>query len=137
MMNNRSIPRSVIIPELAYRDVREAVEWLCRVFGLTERLQIADHRAQLTFGDGAMVVRDGGGQGEAAADHSIMVRVDDVDAHCRKAREGGARIVREPADYPFGERQYTAQDLGGHFWTFTQSIADVHPRDWGGMLFEP
>jgi uncharacterized glyoxalase superfamily protein PhnB len=43
-----------------------------------------------------------------------------------------ARILREPADYPYGERQYTAEDLGGHQWTFSESIADLAPEDWGG-----
>ena len=66
------------------------------------------------------------------AGDSVMVRVDDVDGHHEHARERGARIVRGPADYPYGERQYTVEDLGGHTWTFSQSIADVAPEDWGG-----
>jgi len=37
-----------------------------------------------------------------------------------------------PADYPYGERQYTAEGLAGHCWTFSQSIADVAPEEWGG-----
>ena len=45
MIMNRSMPPSVIIPELAYPDVREAVDWLCRSFGFVERLRIGDHRA--------------------------------------------------------------------------------------------
>ena len=40
MKTNRSMPPAVIIPELSYPDVREAVEWLCRTFGFTERLRI-------------------------------------------------------------------------------------------------
>ncbi len=40
MLNNRSIPRSAIIPELRYDDVRQAVGWLCRCFGFIERLRI-------------------------------------------------------------------------------------------------
>jgi hypothetical protein len=41
----------------------------------------------------------------------------------------GAPIVSSPADYPYGERQYTAEDLAGHRWTFTQAIADLAPDD--------
>jgi uncharacterized glyoxalase superfamily protein PhnB len=48
------------------------------------------------------------------------------------AKQCGARILQEPADMPFGERQYTAQDHAGHWWTFSQHIADVAPEDWGG-----
>jgi hypothetical protein len=71
-----------------------------------------------------------------ATDHSVLVRVADVDAHCARATAGGARIVRPPTDYPYGERQYTAVDPGGHAWTFSQSVADVHPATWGGTLVE-
>ena len=60
------------------------------------------------------------------------MRIDDVDAHHARARELGAEILREPADYPYGERQYTVEDPGGHRWTFSQTIADVAPEEWGG-----
>ena len=62
------------------------------------------------------------------------MRVADVDAHCDLARQLGARILNPPTDYPYGERQYTAEDIGGHKWTFSQTLADVDPRDWGGTL---
>lgn len=135
---NRSMPASVIIPVLAYRDVREAVEWLCRAFGFAERLRIGDHRAQLAFGEGAVVVAAGRGDATqpAGPGHSVMVRVADVDAHYRRARDAGARIVGAPSDYPYGERQYTAEDIGGHLWTFSQSVADVAPEVWGGVLLD-
>jgi uncharacterized glyoxalase superfamily protein PhnB len=42
--------------------------------------------------------------------------------------------VAAPADFPYGERQYTVQDPGGHIWTFSQTIADVDPAAWGGVL---
>ena len=34
----------------------------------------------------------------------------------------------------FGERQYSAQDPAGHHWTFSQTLADVAPEEWGGSL---
>jgi uncharacterized glyoxalase superfamily protein PhnB len=46
----------------------------------------------------------------------------------------GAQVVAEPATYPFGERQYSALDLGGHRWTFSQTLADSDPASWGGDL---
>ena len=54
------------------------------------------------------------------------------DAHCNRARDHGARITEEPVTHPFGERQYNATDFAGHSWTFSQSVADVHPGEWGG-----
>jgi len=126
---NRSIPSVSVIPELPFPDVREGAEWLCRAFGFKERLQIGDHRAQLVYDDGAVVVI----QGEAGPSH-VMVRVEDADAHRARAEAAGAKILSEPADQPYGERQYAAEDPAGHVWKFSESIADVDPADWGGTL---
>lgn len=134
MRTNRSIPGATVIPELAYRDVAEAVDWLCDTFGFTPRVRIANHRAQLNVGDGAIVVMAlSSAQGPASArTHSVMVRVEDVDAHHQRALAKGARVLGPPTTYPYGERQYGVEDLGGHHWHFTQSVADVAPEDWGG-----
>ena len=43
-----------------------------------------------------------------------MVRVADAKAHCERARAHGARIVLEPVDFEYGERQYDAADPAGH-----------------------
>jgi uncharacterized glyoxalase superfamily protein PhnB len=67
----------------------------------------------------------------------VTVHVDDVDKHFEHARQCGARILKPPADTPFGERQYTAQDLEGHRWTFSQSIADVAFQEWGATPARP
>ena len=63
---------------------------------------------------------------------AVMVRIEDASAHCEHARGHGAGILTEPRDYPYGERQYAAEDLAGYRWDFTQSIADVPPEAWGG-----
>ena len=137
MKTNRSAPTSTVIPVLTYPDVRAAVDWLGAAFGFTERVRIGeDHRAQIRAGDGDLIVADTGSDrcpprpGEVT--HSVMVRVADARAHCRRARGHGAHIIMEPADFPYGERQYTAEDLAGHRWTFTETLADVAPEEWGG-----
>jgi len=136
---NRSIPSAVVIPVLIYPDVREAVDWLCAAFGFAERLRIGEnHRSQLSVGAGAVIVGDvRHDRRPPRADevtHSVTVRVDDVNAHCARARERGARILMEPIDYEYGERQYTAADPAGHEWTFSQTLEDVAPESWGGTL---
>jgi uncharacterized glyoxalase superfamily protein PhnB len=123
------MPVGAVIPVLAYPDVGEAVEWLCETFGFAERWRAGSHRAQLAIGDAAVAVTEGG---SGSASTNVMVRIDDVDAHHARAVERGAQVSGPPADHPYGERQYTAVDLGGHTWTFSQSIADVAPEDWGG-----
>ena len=137
MKRNRSIPISTVIPVLIYPDVREAVAWLGAAFGFVERVRIAEnHRAQLRFGAGDIIIGDVRHDrhpprpGEVT--HSVIVRVENVDAHCERARAHGAHIIMEPADFPYGERQYTAEDLAGHQWTFSETLADVAPEAWGG-----
>jgi uncharacterized glyoxalase superfamily protein PhnB len=134
MLANRSIPQCTVIPELAYPDIGTAIEWLSAAFGFTLRLRIADHRAQMNVGDGAIILTalDELPVTGALLGHSVLVRVEDLERHFDRALEHGARILRSPADYPYGERQYSAADLIGRSWTFSQSIADADPRDWGG-----
>jgi uncharacterized glyoxalase superfamily protein PhnB len=140
--SNRSIPQSTVIPVLIYPDVREAVDWLSTAFGFVERVQIGEnHRSQLSFGEGAVIVGDVRNErrpprpGEVT--HSVMVRVEDVDAHSERSEAHGARILMEPTDFPYGERQYTAEDPAGHTWTFSETLADVAPEEWGGVTAVP
>jgi len=142
MRPNRSIPSATVIPELIYPDVRAAVAWLSAAFGFEERVQIGEnHRSQMTVGNGALIVADAGGNSvsprEGEETHSVMVRVEDARGHCERARKHGAKIIDEPRDFPYGERQYRAVDLAGHHWTFTETIADVAPETWGGTTITP
>ena len=142
MKRNRSIPAATVIPVLIYPDVHAAVAWLCAAFGFQERVQIGEnHRSQLKVGDGAVIIGDirddrrSPRAGEVT--HSVTVRVEDVRAHCQRARKNGARILMEPTDFEYGERQYNAEDFAGHQWTFSETIADIAPEDWGGKTVTP
>jgi uncharacterized glyoxalase superfamily protein PhnB len=140
MRENRSIPSATVVPVLIYPDVRAAVSWLSAAFGFVERLQIGErHRSQMSVGQGgAVIVGDVRGDRRAPTgesySHSVMVRVEDVIEHCERARSAGAAIVMEPRDFEFGERQYEARDFAGHHWTFSQTLDDVAPDSWGGIL---
>jgi uncharacterized glyoxalase superfamily protein PhnB len=116
-----------------------------RVFGFREALRGGpddNQDAQLETGDGAIFVRGPRGPDGVTerslrpplanqASHSVLVAVDDVDGHHERAVAEGARLHRELRTYPMiGERQYSALDLDGHLWTFTQSVADVDPHTW-------
>jgi uncharacterized glyoxalase superfamily protein PhnB len=136
MLNNRSMPVSGVIPVLLYPDVLQAAQWLCEAFGFHDRLVIGAHRVQLHAGSGAVVVAGGQMSNVASASMSVMVRVADAHAHFERAKAHGATILHQPTDFPFGERQYSARDPGGYVWTFSQSIADVDPAVWGGVLKE-
>ena len=140
MVVNRSAPRATVVPILVYEDVAQAVEWLRDTFGFKERLRVEGrggvvYHAQLSVAEGAIMLGRQGGefrapQGDAVSQY-VTVHIPDVDSHFEHARECGARIVNEPRDMPFGERQYTVADPWGHRWTFSQSVADVPLEAWG------
>lgn len=147
MIVNRSKPAGAVVPSLIYRDLGQAIDWLCDVFGFTERLRITGANgtvghAQLAVGDGGILL------GQARSDPrgieyrpprpnevsvTLMVAVEDVDRHYEHAKQCGARILEPPATHPYGERQYSALDLEGHRWAFSQTVADVNPEDWGAQ----
>jgi uncharacterized glyoxalase superfamily protein PhnB len=86
-----------VIPELAYPNIGDAIDWLCKAFGFTLRIRIAARRSQLNVGDGGAVVLI-----EDSADVSlraaVMVRVEDVKTHYDRAKRSGVRILRS---WPF------------------------------------
>ncbi len=130
-------------PVLRYPDVRAAVAWLESAFGFEERVRIGDaHRAQLRVGaDGAVVVAgahdDQAAPASGVVTHLAKVRVRDVDAAFRRARDFGARVLEEPHTWEYGERSCVLEDLGGHRWELTQTLRDVQPEEWGGITVAP
>ena len=142
MKPNRSVPPPTVVPVLSYPDVRAAVAWLSAAFGLVERTRIGEsHRAQMSIGlDGAMIVAESRGDdpdhGQAMT-HLVRVRVEDVGAQFDRAAAHGARVVEPPTDRPYGERDFTVEDLAGHRWQFAETIADVAPEDYGCTTVAP
>jgi uncharacterized glyoxalase superfamily protein PhnB len=130
-----------ITPYLLYEDVPAAIAWLSRAFGLEERLRFADGsgtvtHAELTLGDAELFVGHPGPgyrspRSLGAFTALTHVYVDDVDAHCERARAAGATIHAEPADQAYGDRRYDAEDLEGHRWSFAQVLRELEPEEWG------
>ena len=131
-----------IYPRLAYADELSAIEFLTRAFGLVERREARMEHPQgvlawLELGDGVVMIgrsgedRHGLHSPAEAGVITAMVNayVHDVDAHYRRARAEGARIVTELEDMFWGDRRYEALDLEGHRWHFAERLSDVklHP----------
>jgi uncharacterized glyoxalase superfamily protein PhnB len=122
------------------------IDWLCDAYGFEVRLKVEGEggsivHSELTYGEGLIMVnaeRVGKAAERFGVDmksplsagcgtQSMMVFVDDVDAHCARARAAGARITQEPALHDYGEdywadRSYGALDPENHMWWFTQRI---------------
>ncbi len=130
-----------ITPYLLYEDVPAALDWLAGAFGFRERLRFTGddgtvNHAEMEYGAGVIMLGDPGDdyrnpKRSGTVTVQIHVYVDDVDAHCERARAAGATIRREPADQEYGDRNYTAVDPEGHLWMFGQHIRDVKPDEWG------
>jgi PhnB protein len=125
-----------IIPYLAYEDAPAALDFLRDAFGFTEsfRLAMDDGRighAEVALGDSVLYLaslwKEVGNMSpkDLPGIHcQLYCRVDDVDAHFRRARDHGATVINEPSDQGHGERTYRAMDLEGHRWIFGSPIED-------------
>jgi uncharacterized glyoxalase superfamily protein PhnB len=58
----------------------------------------------------------------SAASSGLVVRVEDVDAHCERARARGAHLESEPQYMLYGQREYGARDGEGHRWWFAAPL---------------
>ena len=122
------------------------IDWLCDAFGFEVRLKVEDDKggivhSELTYGEGLIMV--GGERDDERSKkwgvkfiapataggntQSVMVFVDDADAHCEHARASGATIVAEPKTNDYGEdywtdKSYGAVDPEGHIWWITQRL---------------
>ena len=92
-MQMKTMPESSIIPVLIYSDINEAIIWLTNTFGFQERWRIGNHRAQLSYDNGTIVVTEGTSRNSAA----LLIRVKNIDEHFTISKSNGAKIVSSPA----------------------------------------
>ena len=132
-----------ITPAVFYDDAGAAIDWLTSAFGFEVQERIEHEQgqvvhSQLALNGGLIMVGQAGltpgrtyprsPQGvDGANTQSLMVYVDDADAHCARARAAAAAITTEPATQDYGEdywadRTYETRDLEGHYWWFVQRL---------------
>ena len=130
---------------LSYEDVAAAADWLCSAFGFTETGRFADNgrvtHVNLAVGDGFVMAGWPGPHYRNPKNHrntcddarrwlespfvvdGVYVRVDDIEAHCNRARAAGATVLSEiEANEAAGQRQYRAEDIEGHRWMFAEPL---------------
>ena len=122
-----------INPYLLYEDAAAALDFLARAFGFEETMRMPRQdgsvgHAEMKLGHGRIML----GQPEreyrnpkrlGGATVLMYIYIDDVDAHCERARAAGAEIAGEPTDQEYGERTYDARDPEGHSWYFAQPLS--------------
>ena len=125
---------------LFYDKPADAIDWLCKAFGFQVRLKVEGENgsivhSELEYGEAVVMVADASGKHKGASPRtldgvntqSLMLFVDDVEAHCAHARAAGAKIRVEPKVSDYGEeywsdRSYEVEDLEGHRWWFCERL---------------
>jgi uncharacterized glyoxalase superfamily protein PhnB len=118
-----------VYPSLTYADAPAAIDWLCRAFGFTKRFVVPGPgggvmHSELSCGEAVVMVSSPKpdqkrfAPGDAGASAALSLYVADPDAHCTRARQAGAVILRDLRTEEYGARGYMAQDPEGHVWYF-------------------
>lgn len=130
---------------IAYEDAASAIDWLIRAFGFTEnvgeRYTDADGvvgHAELVYADETVMVATPSPEYRSPKHHretceetarwmdnpwvsnGVFMHVDDLDAHYKRAVDGGAKVIRPLGESGVGFRVYTVEDLEGHRWMFAE-----------------
>ncbi len=145
-MKNRSVPVDTVLPHVRYRDLPTAIDWLVKHFGFVEQYHYTDTAtgkisgAQLRLANAYIMahptkVASASTPAELGYDQqSLTIFFDDVDAHYRKVKSTGIRLVEQLHETVYGELQYAVQDLEGHLWIFSQHAKDLSPDQWGAKI---
>jgi uncharacterized glyoxalase superfamily protein PhnB len=122
-----------ITPGLLYHEAPQAIAWLGRVFGLQPRQVVPGEpgqvrHAHLVLGNGGVMLSSAEGEStgfirsprglDGPGTAEVLVQVDDIEAHYRRAVAEGAEILLPLEDKPYGGRGYACRDLEGHVWAF-------------------
>jgi uncharacterized glyoxalase superfamily protein PhnB len=141
MVPNPPVDMPRITPHLFYNDVAAAIDWLVKAFGFEVRLRMTDEEGAVVHGDLEVAdslvmvglasenpVRESPQSLGGKVSQRLYIFVDDVDAHFERARDAGARILSEPTEHFYGDRDYACVDLEGHHWKFAQHVRDVDSK---------
>jgi uncharacterized glyoxalase superfamily protein PhnB len=133
---------------LFYVDAKRAIDFIVRAFGFEVRLKHEGkdgriEHSELWYGNGpheGLIMVGSVGKGSerprdwakspaqlGGANQALCIFVDDVDAHCARARNAGAIIEEGPKTSDYGpefwsDRSYLAVDPEGHRWWFMQRL---------------
>jgi uncharacterized glyoxalase superfamily protein PhnB len=119
-----------IYPFFRYKDAPAAIEWLDQAFGFRELMKVPNDDGTIAHAElhlGPVIIMLGSGDDLSdipaptdvhAIKHGLYVAIEDVDAHCERAKAAGAMILRGPEDTDYGSREYSTLDPGGYYWSF-------------------
>jgi uncharacterized glyoxalase superfamily protein PhnB len=127
-----------VIPLIVCADIEASHDFLVKAFGASAGGVVSDDAGNVVHGEVSFgpttvwlhrVVPEMDMLTPAqltAVSGGLVVHVEDVDEHCLAARQAGADVRRDPADQPYGQREYEARDLDGHRWWFATPLGSGH-----------
>jgi len=136
-----------IFPMIAYENGLEALDWLAEAFGFTETTRMLGNEGELAHGEmgtggGLIMLASPSPDYEGPKRHretcdaakrwssvpwvvdGVLVLVDDIDEHFKRAQECGANILSELEEGPPGKR-YRVEDIEGHRWMFMERENEI------------
>jgi uncharacterized glyoxalase superfamily protein PhnB len=132
-MSERSRP--TLASGLAYRDPAAALSWLEKAFGFEITMVVENPdgsigHSEMRLGDALIYVgrewdehhRSPVANGGVNTQSLHIQLPSGIDAHFAVARAAGAKVLREPEDQFYGDRNYVVADPEGHIWSFGQTI---------------
>ena len=131
-----------IFPMLAYENGVAAMDWLCRVFGFTEKTRMLDEsgilvHGEISMGNETIMLASPTPDYQSPKHHrqvcpatekayqvpyiinGILVFVDHIEEHYQTAKQNGAAILSALETGALGQT-YRAEDLEGQRWMFIQ-----------------
>jgi MerR family transcriptional regulator, thiopeptide resistance regulator len=128
------LDRGSVVPILVYADIEAAHDYLISSFGFASGGLHRDEDGTVVHGEVRMAEgviwlhrvtaehRMASPRGAGSSHGGLSVLVPDVDAHFGRAKAAGASIESEPADQPYGLREYGARDPEDHRWWFSSPV---------------
>jgi uncharacterized glyoxalase superfamily protein PhnB len=109
-----------VIPELPVLDVDVTLAYYRDILGFRVEGRHLGEANEVVFGS---VLRGRANiyfskKNEPIAKSYCWIGVDEVDHLSATLKAKGARVVEDPADKPWGYRQFTVEDIAGHDLTF-------------------
>lgn len=132
-----------VTPTLVVDGAAKALDFYAEVFGATVRTRIPGPgetivHAEIEIGDSVVMVEDASpymgtkappATGLEGSPTYLFIYVEDVDATVAEAVKLGARLVREPVDQFYGDRDGYVIDPFGHGWVVASHVEDVSPEE--------
>lgn len=132
-----------VVPMISYEDGIAALEWLRKAFGFREMARLTTPDGTLSHGEmeagkGLIMLASPTPEYRSPKHHrevceqarkwstvpwiidGVLVYVDDLDQHFKRAKAAGATILSEIEEGSPG-RRYRAEDLEGHRWFFFET----------------